>query len=228
MTPASPSWPSLRNEACTFIPIRTSSGLTWISWDVSRTPSSISMIAITYGFCISNWAGASWMTVYVTTLPFPPSWNRCILPSTFGRRRGRRPAAGNRPCRSCRTSCRSDCSGSGSRAKSGGWPRSIASLEQMDDRGGARPAEGVREAMASPDDLPLAGLPSELTNNLDGLGDAGRADRLAAGLQAARCVHGDLAVQRGEPLGGRGSALALFDEPQVLDREDLGDREIVM
>src|SRR6059058_5981764 len=88
--------------------------------------------------------------------------------------------------------------------------------------------KGVREAMASPDDLPLAGLPSELTDDLDGLGDPGRADRLAAGLQAARGVHGDLAVQRGEPLGGRGSALALFDEPQVLDREDLGDREIVM
>src|SRR5256712_2489251 len=81
MTPASPSWPSFRNVAWTFIPIFTFSGLTSISCEVSRTPSSIWTIAITYGFCISNWAGASWMTVYVTTAPLPLRRTRSIFPT---------------------------------------------------------------------------------------------------------------------------------------------------
>src|SRR2546422_12510 len=81
MTPASPSWPSFRNVAWHFIPIFTFSGLTSISCEVSRTPSSIWTIAITYGFCISNWAGASWMTVYVTTAPLPLRRTRSIFPT---------------------------------------------------------------------------------------------------------------------------------------------------
>src|SRR6267378_3127221 len=35
---------------------------------------------------------------------------------------GTRPAEESRPCRSSRTSCRSDCSGSGSPARTEGWP----------------------------------------------------------------------------------------------------------
>src|SRR2546425_11876323 len=48
--------------------------------DVRRHPSAISTIASTYGFIISYAAGASWITVYDTTVPFPFSFTRSIFP----------------------------------------------------------------------------------------------------------------------------------------------------
>src|SRR5438094_952199 len=161
MTPASPSWPSLRNEACTFIPIRTSSGLTSISWDVSRTPSSISMIAITYGFCISNWAGASWMTVYVTTVPLPPSWRRCILPIDLRPQTGQTARGGKSTFPQLPHFVTMRLYRLWISRQNRGMAISFPSLEEVDDRGG-------------------------------------------------------------------GPALAFLDEPQILDREDLGDREVVV
>src|SRR5207302_1482374 len=228
MTPASPSWPSLRNEAWTFIPIRTSSGFTSISCDVSRTPSSISMIAMTYGFCISNWAGASWMTVYVTTVPLPPSRKRCILPIDLRPQTGQTARGGKStfpqlphlvPIRLYRLWIS---------RQNRGMAISIPSLEEVDDRRGARPAQRVGKPVTRPDDLALAGLPAQLPHDLHGLRDARRPDRLAPGLQPTGRVHGDLAIQRGQPFRGGGPALAFLDEPQILDREDLGDREVVM
>src|SRR5438309_8200973 len=189
MTPASPSWPSLRNEAWTFLPIRTSSGFTSISCDVSRTPSSISMIAMTYGFCISNWAGASWMTVYVTTVPLPPSRRRCILPIDLRPQTGHTARGGKStfpqlphlvPIRLYRLWIS---------RQNRGIAISIPSLEEVDDRRGAGPAERVRESPPGSDDLALARLAAQLTHDLHGLGDAGRADGPAARLQAARGVH---------------------------------------
>src|SRR6266536_1442512 len=105
---------------------------------------------------------------------------------------------------------------------------SVPSLEEVDDRRGAGAAQSVREAATRPDDLPLARLAAQLVDDLDGLRDSRRADRLAARLQSARRVHGNLAVQRRDAVHGRGAALPLFDEPQVLDREDLRYREIVV
>src|SRR3972149_6998150 len=69
MMPDSPSCPSFRNADSTRIPIFTLDGSTSMTCDVSRQPSSISMIARTYGFIISYCAGASWTTVYDTTVP---------------------------------------------------------------------------------------------------------------------------------------------------------------
>src|SRR3990172_8092026 len=88
MMPDSPSCPSLRNVASTGIPIFTVDGSTSMIWDVRRHRSSISMIARTYGFIISYWAGASWTTVYETTVPFPLSFTRSILPTLFRPHRG--------------------------------------------------------------------------------------------------------------------------------------------
>src|SRR5207247_6947281 len=109
-----------------------------------------------------------------------------------------------------------------------GMAISVPPLEDVDDRRGAGAAQGVRQTATRPDDLPLAGLAAELVDDLDGLRDARRAYRLTAGLQPARRVHGDLAVQRRDPVQGRGAALPLLDEPQVLDREDFRDREVVV
>src|SRR5213594_309421 len=228
MTPASPSWPSFRNVAWTFIPIFTCSGLTSISCEVRRTPSSIWTIAITYGFCISNWAGASWMTVYVTTEPLPLRRTRSIFPTDRRPHVGQTALGGKStlpqlphfvPIRLYRLWI--------SRQKRG-TAISVPPLEDMDDGGCAGAAQGVRQPAACSDDLALPGLPAKLPHDLDRLRHAGSADRLTAGLQATRGVDGNLAVQRGEAVRGRGAAFPLLDEPEVLDREDLGDREVVV
>src|SRR2546425_302066 len=228
MTPASPSWPSFRNVAWTFIPIFTFSGLTSISCEVSRTPSSIWTIAITYGFCISNWAGASWMTVYVTTAPLPLRRTRSIFPTDRRPHVGQTALGGKStfpqlphfvPIRLYRLWI--------SRQKRG-TAISVPSLEDMDDGGCAGAAQGVRQPAARSNDLALSGLPAKLPHDLDRLRNAGSPDRLTAGLQAARGVDGNLAVQRGEAVRRRRAALPLLDEPEVLDREDLGDREVVV
>src|SRR2546422_1007289 len=228
MTPASPSWPSFRNVAWTFIPIFTFSGLTSISCEVRRTPSSIWTIAITYGFCISNWAGASWMTVYVTTEPLPLRRTRSIFPTDRRPHVGQTALGGKStlpqlphfvPIRLYRLWI--------SRQKRG-TAISVPPLEDMDDGGCPGSAEGMRQPAACSDDLALPGLPAKLPHDLDRLRHAGSADRLTAGLQATRGVDGNLAVQRGEAVRGRGAAFPLLDEPEVLDREDLGDREVVV
>src|SRR6266705_5311537 len=228
MTPASPSWPSFRNVAWTFIPIFTFSGLTSINCDVSLTPSSIWTIAITYGFCISNWAGASWMTVYVTPEPLPLRRTRSIFPTDRRPHVGQTALGGKStlpqlphfvPIRLYRLWI--------SRQKRG-TAISVPPLEDMDDGGCPGSAEGMRQPAACSDDLALPGLPAKLPHDLDRLRHAGSADRLTAGLQATRGVDGNLAVQRGEAVRGRGAAFPLLDEPEVLDREDLGDREVVV
>src|SRR5437773_5357319 len=89
MTHASPSDPSFRNAAFTCIPIFTVAESTSTIWEVTRQPSSISTIATTYGFIISYAAGASWITVYDTTVPFPFSFTRSIFPTL------RRPHSGH-------------------------------------------------------------------------------------------------------------------------------------
>src|SRR5256885_5382057 len=81
MTPASTSDPSFRNAAFTCIPIFTVAGSTSTICEVTRQPSSISTIATTYGFIISCAAGASWITVYDTTVPFPFRFTRSIFPT---------------------------------------------------------------------------------------------------------------------------------------------------
>src|SRR5947209_13002562 len=105
---------------------------------------------------------------------------------------------------------------------------SVPPLEDVDDRGCTGAAQGVRQPAARSDDLAFSGLPAKLPHDLDRLRNSGGADRLTAGLQAARSVHGDLSVLRGEAIRGRGAALPLLDEPEVFDREDLGDREVVV
>src|SRR6267143_7145623 len=89
MTPASPSDSSFRNAAFTCIPIFTVAGSTSTIWEVTRQPSSISTISTRYGFILSYAAGASWITVYDTTVPFPFSFTRSIFPKL------RRPHSGH-------------------------------------------------------------------------------------------------------------------------------------
>src|SRR3989304_2504424 len=52
------------------------------------------MIPSTYGFIISYCAGASWTTVYDTTVPRPLSLTRSIFPTLFLPHRGHTPRGG--------------------------------------------------------------------------------------------------------------------------------------
>ena len=76
--------------------------------------------------------------------------------------------------------------------------------------------------------LPAGSLAAELGDDLADLLDPGRADRVAAGLQAAARVHGNITVERRRPISGELPRLALCAEPEVLDSADLGDREAVV
>ena len=76
--------------------------------------------------------------------------------------------------------------------------------------------------------LPGPGIAAELGDHLADLLDAGRADRVAAGLQAAARVHRYIPVESRHPFGGESSCLALLAEPEILDSADLGYREAVV
>src|SRR5437016_10895936 len=132
------------------------------------------------------------MTVYVTTVPLPPSRRRCILPidlrpQTGPTARGGKPTCPQRPHLVPIRLYRLWIS-----RQNRGMAISIPSLEEVDDRRGAGPAQRMREPVTRPDDLALAGLPAQLPHDLHGLRDARRPDRLAAGLEPAGRVHGDL------------------------------------
>src|SRR5437867_7058169 len=228
MTPASPSDPSFRNAAFTCIPIFTVVGSTSTICEVTRHPSSISTIATTYGFIISYAAGASWITVYDTTVPFPFSFTRSIFPTL------RRPHSGHtvrggksrvpqfphfEPYRLYRLPIS---------RQNLGIAISIHPPEEVDHRGRPRPAECVREPDVRVVNLPLPRLPAELPHDLHGLRDPDGPHGLPAGLQPAGRVHGDPRIQGGLPLLRRHPAEALLHEPEVLDCHDLRDREVVM
>src|SRR5947209_4591223 len=132
------------------------------------------------------------MTVYVTTVPLPPSRRRCILPIDLRPQTGQTARGGKStfpqlphfvPIRLYRLWIS---------RQNRGMAISIPSLEEVDDRRGAGPAQRMREPVTRPDDLALAGLPAQLPHDLHGLRDARRPDRLAAGLEPAGRVHGDL------------------------------------
>src|SRR5438093_17017 len=166
MTPASPSDPSFRNAAFTCIPIFTVAGSTSTIWEVTRQPSSISTIATTYGLIISYAAGASWITVYDTTVPFPFSFTRTIFPKL------RRPHSGHtvrggksrvpqfphfEPYRLYRLPIS---------RQNLGLALSVRPPEEVDDRGRPRAPEGVGEPDLRVLDLPLPRLPAELPDDL--------------------------------------------------------------
>src|SRR3989442_1940163 len=228
MAPASPSEPSFLKVASTCIPIFTVTGSISTICEVTRQPSSIRTIGRTYGFIISYAAGASWITENDPTVPFPFSFTRSIFPKL------RRPHSGHtvrggksrvpqfphfEPYRLYRLPIS---------RQNLGIAISVHPPEQVDDRGRPRPAEGVREPDLRVLDLPLPRLPAELSNDLHGLRDPHGPHGLPAGLQPAGGVHGDPRVQRCLPVLRRHPAEPLLHEPEVLDRHDLGDREVVV
>src|SRR5256714_1495413 len=99
------------------------------------------------------------MTVYVTTVPLPPSRKRCILPIDLRPQTGQTARGGKStspqpphlaPIRLYRLWIS---------RQNRGMAISISSLEEVDDRRGARPAQRVGEPVSCPDDLALTGLP---------------------------------------------------------------------
>src|SRR5262249_1614485 len=102
--------------------------------------------------------------------------------------------------------------------------------EDVDDRHARTAATGVvlqRVAVAGVD-LAIAGFGPQLPPALGDLGDAGRADRVAFRAQPAGGVDRDPTRERRFALERRASAVALLEEPEVFDVEDLGDGEAVV
>ena len=69
---------------------------------------------------------------------------------------------------------------------------------------------------------------AELVDDLDGLRDAGRPERVAHAQEAAAGVHRDVAVELAATLLDEPAALALLDPAQVLVFDDLRDGEAVV
>src|SRR5512137_3088092 len=84
--------------------------------------------------------------------------------------------------------------------------------EQMDHDSRSRAPDIVRQPDRGILHLSLARLPSQLGDDLDRLGKAGRAYRVSSGLQAPGGVHGYLARDACEPCLGRLAAFALLEE----------------
>src|SRR5579862_2977711 len=111
-----------------------------------------------------------------------------------------------------------------------GHGRSAPVRQYVDDRHARAAAAGVvleRVAVARLD-LPIVGLAAQLPPALGDLRHAGRADRMALGEQPARRVHGDATRERRLAFETRAAAVALVEEAEILDVEDLRDREAVV
>src|SRR5437879_13689905 len=102
------------------------------------------------------------MTVYVTTVPLPPSRRRCILPIDLRPQTGQTARGGKStfpqlphfvPIRLYRLWVS---------RQNRGMAISIPSLEEVDDRRRASPAQRVGERGPRRDDLALTGLPAQL------------------------------------------------------------------
>src|SRR5262249_36719695 len=103
-----------------------------------------------------------------------------------------------------------------------------ATAEEADENGRGVAAERVGEADLGPVDLPTAGLAAQLGDDLHDLGSAGRADRVALGLEAAGGVDGHLAAQARPALFGGDSPRARLEQAETFRRHDLRDREAVV
>src|SRR5213076_613746 len=100
--------------------------------------------------------------------------------------------------------------------------------EDRHARDRARAAQVVGEADLRALHLPRAGLAAELCRELVDHAHAGRAHRVAVGLEPARGIHRLLAAEIGAPLLDEPAALAARAEAQVLVVQDLGDGEAVV
>src|SRR3990172_5101084 len=228
MIPASPSAPSRRKAVSTRIPIFTSAFSQSTICEVMRTPSSICTIASTYGFIISNSFGASWTIEYVTTCPRPDSFTRSMLPMLFRPHRVQTSRGGKSTMAQLRHLLATRLYRDGISRQKRGIAISVPPGEEVDDRSRPGAAERVREPDLRACDLALSRLAPQLAHDLDRLRDARRPHGVPARLETTGGVHADPRVQRGLAVLRRVAAFPLRDEPEILDRHDLGDREVVV
>ena len=104
---------------------------------------------------------------------------------------------------------------------------SVTAEEAHEDRRSIAP-ECVGEALPRAVDLARTGLAAKLRHDFRYLRGAGRADRMALGLQAARRVHRDLPTETREALLGGAAPGTGLEEAQAFRGDDLGDREAVV
>src|SRR6266850_4779844 len=183
MTPAAPSSRTLRNTSFTRMPMWTFSGSQSTIWAHSLTPSSISMSPTTYGICVSKPRGASWTTENVNTVPWPLSCSGVILPMDFRPQlsqttRGGKNTFSHTPHLLPSPLYRDDFSRQ-NRAPAIALP---LRLQQVHDARPAGAAHVVRESNLRAFYLARARLAPQLRDNLNGLRNAGRAQRVAARL----------------------------------------------
>src|SRR5262249_41635322 len=88
--------------------------------------------------------------------------------------------------------------------------------EEAHQNGRGVAAQCVRGPRARAADLARPGLAAELSHDLRDLRGAGRADRVALGLQAPRWVHRNLSAEARQALLGGAPAGAGFEEAEAL------------
>src|SRR5262249_10578011 len=104
---------------------------------------------------------------------------------------------------------------------------SLAAEHAHADRGRVA-AERVDQARLCAVDLTPSGFAAELGDDLGHLRGAGRADRMALGLEPAGRVDGHLSAEARPALLRGDAARARLEETEALGRHDLGHREAVV
>jgi len=95
--------------------------------------------------------------------------------------------------------------------------------ENMHGNRSTRTAYVVRHADLRAIDLAFARFIPELLDDFADLLDAGCPDRVSAGFEATARVNRDLSAECRFSISSELACLALFAEPEVFDRTDLGD-----
>src|SRR5580765_7158835 len=190
-----------------------------------ETPSSSFTTATAYGASGRRPRGGMRITVKDTTLPVPCSGTSSHRRSwQFGQSSFGGMASSPQPAQRIAESRPSRAS---SKKPFSVITRSVTAKQAHQHRGGVA-AEGVHEARRGAVDLSRARLAAELRDDLADLRRAGRADRVALGLEAAGGVDGNLAAEARPALFRRQAAGARLEEAEALGGDDLGDREAVV
>src|SRR5207344_3061883 len=93
---------------------------------------------------------------------------------------------------------------------------------------GGEAADGVGQRAVGDGELAALGAAGELPDALDDLGQAGRGQRVAAGLEAAGGIDRQATVERGVAVEGRAPRLPRGQQPDVLQRDQLERGERVV
>src|SRR5262245_51962938 len=189
------------------------------------TPSSSFTTATAYGASGSRPRGGMRITVNETTLPVP-------CRGTSSQRRSRQPGHSSFGGMASSPQLPQRIAESRPALASSKKPfsvitRSVTTEQAHQDRRGIA-AERVRETDRRAVDLSRPRLAAELGDDLANLRRAGRADRMALGLEATGGIDRDLAAEARPPFLRREAAGPRLEEAEAFRRYDLRDGEAIV